>query len=79
MEKQGGIKMKKPTIKQVVAFSILMQHGTGIISKAPVYIKEKMEETFEMEHPDRLLDGKGKELFDEYMAEWKEHIGDDEK
>mgnify|MGYP006287002825 FL=1 len=68
--------MKKPTTKQLVAFSILMQHGNGIISKAPAYIKEKMEKTFTTEHPERLLDGKGQELFKEYVEERKNHIRD---
>lgn len=33
----------KPTLQQLVAFSILMENGQGIVGKSPDYITEKFD------------------------------------
>jgi hypothetical protein len=68
--------MKKPTTKQLVVFSIMMQKGNGIMGKAPTYIKEKMEKVFENEHAERYLDAEGVEIFNTYIKEWNGYIRD---
>lgn len=66
--------MEKPTTKQLVVFSIMMQKGNGIIGKAPSYIKEKMKQAVENETPERYLDKEGIELFNTYLKEWDGYI-----
>ena len=68
--------MKKPTTKQLVVFSIMMQKGEGIMSKAPSYITEKMEKAFKYEHPENFLDSEGTKIFEDYTKHWEGYIRD---
>lgn len=58
-------------IHQIIVFSILMQHGAGILSKSPTYIQEKMEAVMRDTHdPLALLDAEGQTLYARWYAEW---------
>jgi len=57
-------------IKQIVAFSILMQNGEGIIDKSPDYILEKFEACKKSEKPEKLLDPFNRKKYHNYLGKW---------
>jgi len=61
-------------INQAIVFAILMQNGEGIKSKAPEYIKEKLEVCEHDPQPSRMLDAANKQIFDEWVAFWSSHM-----
>lgn len=63
---------KKLSVKQLVAFSILMQNGKGILVKSPDYIAEKFElaSMASDEYLPQLLDQMNKSLYQRYLKEW---------
>lgn len=58
-------------VHQAVVFSILMQHGRGIVGKSPDYVNEKVKAVFRgTEDPLALLDGEGQQLYARWYADW---------
>lgn len=60
------------TIKQLVAFAILMENNGGIVDKAPIYIEEKIEMCSNC--PDdllyTLLDSNNQSKFEIWCNRW---------
>jgi hypothetical protein len=56
--------------EQAVVLAILLNHGAGIISKAPDYIREKVAAVLRGDHPERLLDHEGRALYDNWHTLW---------
>jgi len=63
---------KELSVKQLVAFSILMQNGKGILVKSPDYITEKfnLASMTPDEYLPQLLDQMNKSLYQRYLKEW---------
>ena len=61
-------------IKGLVAFSILMENGNGILDKAPDYIMEKYKMCMNIPDPFQLLDLTNQSKFNQYMKTWYEAI-----
>lgn len=63
---------KKPSLRQLVTFCILMEQGKGIISKSPDYIREKFHLTTMC--PEKfllsLLDPNNQAKYCEYIEKW---------
>ena len=62
--------MPEPTIRQLVAFLILMQNGRGLMSKSPDYIHNKLNSCLGMADPKGLLDSQNQTLYEEYLRYW---------
>ena len=57
--------MEAEELKNLVAFLVLMQSGSGILGKAPSYIEEKFK------HRDiGMLDSNNKAVFDQWCDKW---------
>ena len=60
-------------VRRLAAFVVLMQHGDGIMSKAPTYMLEKffryMQEPYEF--MTQGMDTPSKELYLRWLARWK--------
>jgi len=56
-------------LRQAVVFAILMEGNGGILNKAPVYIREKLN-VFNMDDPEVLLDYINLEKYNEYINQW---------
>lgn len=61
-------------LRRLVIFAILMEHGDGIVSKAPEYIEEKFQSCVSVPYPENLLDSEGKIKLKEWLKEWKQNI-----
>ena len=59
--------MDRPTIEELVTFSILMEQNEGILGKSPRYIREKWQM---MSVRKGILDCAGKSKYNEYMSKW---------
>lgn len=60
-------------LEQLVVFAILMQHGEGVISKAPSYILEKAASCERLKTRDRLrslLDPETDALYLDWLGLW---------
>ena len=65
--------LDKFALQQVVAFCVLMQNGEGIVSKAPDYIRKKMESCQRCSSPEEfrgILDLENQRIFDTYFEDW---------
>lgn len=51
------MKIDEVTLYQLVAFAVFMQHGDGIITKSPDYIREKFNLCTATTHPESLQGG----------------------
>ena len=51
-------------------FSILMEHGKGILNKSPEYILEKFHSAVNVPYPLELLDWSNKRKFKRYCELW---------
>lgn len=56
---------------QTVCFLTLMQHGKGLTSKAPKYIREKMKTSEELVGAWNMLDGEGQAFVCDWANEWE--------
>ena len=65
--------MNNLTIKQLVAFAVLMEKGEGITTKSPTYVAEKWK--LVALTPDHqlptLMDIWNKAKYEEYLKTWK--------
>jgi len=61
---------------RLAAFVVMMQHGEGVMSKAPVYMEEKFLQC--MQTPEKFLeqgmDDENWQLFREWKDRWGGHI-----
>jgi len=61
------------TLKQIVAFCVLMENNDGIVGKAPLYIREKFNSCKHRYSEDELLallDSRNQAKYREYMKTW---------
>ncbi len=56
-------------LRQAVVFAILMEGNGGILNKAPVYIREKLN-VFNMDDPEVLLDFMNLQKYNVYIDKW---------
>ena len=64
---------RKPTIQQLVAFSVLMENGRGIVGKSPDYIAEKFDTAMlcgDNELLRGMLDVTNLVKFNEWLVVW---------
>ena len=58
------------TIEQAVVFVILMENDDGILGKAPIYIREKLDAAQSFENPEILLDQNNYSKFIAWKERW---------
>jgi len=61
---------------RLAAFIVMMQHGEGVKSKAPMYMEEKFLTCMQLpeEHLDKIMDDQNKQLFREWKDRWEGYI-----
>ena len=64
-------------LRQALVFAILMEGGIGIMTKAPDYLKEKLNSCESMEEPETLLDPVNLRKFRLWRERW--HIEFEQK
>jgi len=57
-------------LRQAVVFCILMQSNGGILTKAPLYVLEKLNSVSMMNEPEALLDYANLSIFHRYFERW---------
>lgn len=63
--------------EKLAAFAVLMEHGEGILGKAPSYIKEKWilcETSRTREHLEQLMDRDNRAKFHDWLVLWGAHL-----
>lgn len=66
----------KEGLLRLTAFVVMMQHGEGIRSKAPIYIANKFLQCMGLpeEFLEHGMDDENKQRFKEWKERWGEHI-----
>lgn len=69
------------TLRQALAFALLMGAGEKIFSKSPSYMIEKLEtlERTMLKDVAALLDSEKRVLFFKYLITWNSHLPDKQK